>query len=55
MNAVECGVAFQNDIKKRNEADKTEVKLAFRIGINMGDVVKKEGNLFGDGVNIAHD
>ncbi len=53
VNAVECGVAFQNDIKKRNESDKIEVKLAFRIGINMGDVVKKEGNLFGDGVNIA--
>ena len=53
VNAVECGVAFQNEIKKRNEADKTEVKLAFRIGINMGDVVKKEGNLFGDGINIA--
>ena len=53
VNAVECGVAFQDDIKKRNESDKTKVKLAFRIGINMGDVVKKEGNLFGDGVNIA--
>ena len=53
VNAVECGVAFQNDIKNRNESDKTEVKLEFRIGINMGDVVKKEGNLFGDGVNIA--
>ncbi len=53
VNAIECGVAFQNDIKKRNETDKTEVKLEFRIGINMGDVVKKEGNLFGDGVNIA--
>ena len=53
VNAVECGVAFQNDIKKRNGSDKTEVKLEFRIGINMGDVVKKEGNLFGDGVNIA--
>jgi adenylate cyclase len=53
VNAVECGVAFQSDIKKRNESDKTEVKLEFRIGINMGDVVKKDGNLFGDGVNIA--
>ena len=53
VNAVECGVAFQNDIKKRNEWDKTEVKLEFRIGINIGDVVKKEDNLFGDGVNIA--
>ena len=53
VNAVECGVAFQNEVKKRNESDKTEVKLEYRIGINMGDVVKKAGNLFGDGVNIA--
>ena len=43
---------LQNDINKRNESDKTEVKLEFRIGINMGDVVKKEVS-FGDGVNIA--
>ena len=28
-------------------------KLEFRIGINMGDVVSREGNLLGDGVNIA--
>ena len=36
VNAVECGVAYQNYIKKRNEFDKTEVKLEFRIGINYG-------------------
>ena len=53
VNAVECGVDFQNEIKKRNESDKTDVKLEFRLGINMGDVVKKEDNLIGDGVNIA--
>ena len=53
VNAVECGVDFQNEIKKRNETDKTDVKLEFRLGINMGDVVKKDNNLMGDGVNIA--
>ena len=53
VNAVECGVDFQNEIKKRNQSDKTDVRLEFRLGINMGDVVKKEGNLIGDGVNIA--
>ena len=53
VNAVECGVDFQNEINKRNQSDKTDVKLEFRLGINMGDVVKKEGNLIGDGVNIA--
>ncbi len=53
VNAVECAVDFQNEIKKRNQSDKTDVRLEFRIGINMGDVVQKEGNLLGDGVNIA--
>ena len=53
VNAVECGVEFQNEIKKRNQSDKVDVKLEFRLGINMGDVVKKDNNLIGDGVNIA--
>ena len=53
VNAVASGVDFQNEINKRNQSDKTDVKLEFRLGINMGDVVKKEGNLIGDGVNIA--
>ena len=53
VNAVECAVDFQNGLKKRNDNEKTEVKLEFRIGINMGDVVMKNGNLLGDGVNIA--
>ena len=53
VNAVECAVDFQNELKKRNDNEKTEVKLEFRIGINMGDVVMKDRNLLGDGVNIA--
>ena len=53
VNAVECGVDFQSEMKKRNDSDNTDVKLEFRLGINMGDVVKKEDNLIGDGVNIA--
>ena len=53
VNAVECGVDFQNEIKKRNQSEKTDVNLEFRLGINMGDVVKKDNNLIGDGVNIA--
>ena len=53
VNAVECGVDFQNEIKKRNQSDKVDVKLEFRLGINMGDIVKKDNNLIGDGVNIA--
>ena len=53
VNAVECGVNFQNEIRKRNASDRTHVKIEFRLGINMGDVVKKDNNLIGDGVNIA--
>ena len=53
VNAVECAVEFQNKIKERNQSEKTTTKLEYRIGINMGDVVSREGNLLGDGVNIA--
>ena len=53
VEAVECAVAFQKDIKKRNSLDKITVPLEFRIGISMGDVIKEKENLLGDGVNIA--
>ena len=51
--AVDTAVEFQKKIKERNDRDKTDVKLEYRIGINMGDVVKEGDNLLGDGVNIA--
>ena len=53
VEAVECAVAFQKDIKKRNTSDIITVPLEFRIGISMGDVIKEKENLLGDGVNIA--
>lgn len=53
VNAVECAVEFQNKIRERNQSEKTSTKLEYRIGINMGDVVSRDGNLLGDGVNIA--
>ena len=51
--AVDTAVEFQKQIKTRNEKNTTNVKLEYRIGINMGDVVKEGDNLLGDGVNIA--
>ncbi len=51
--AVDTAVEFQKQIKARNDKDTTKVKLEYRIGINMGDVVKEDDNLLGDGVNIA--
>ena len=51
--AVDTAVEFQKQIKTRNKKNTTNVKLEYRIGINMGDVVKEGDNLLGDGVNIA--
>ena len=51
--ALECAAEFQARLKERNEASDTAKRMEFRIGINMGDVVKEDGNLYGDGVNIA--
>ena len=53
VNAVECAVEFQKKIRERNQSEKIMMKIEYRIGINMGDVVSREGNLLGDGVNIA--
>ena len=53
VEAVICGSEFQNTIKERNNSVPEEEQMEFRIGINMGDVVSREGNLLGDGVNIA--
>ena len=53
VNAVECGVEFQRAIKEKNSKQDNKVNIEFRVGINMGDVVETDGNLLGDGVNIA--
>ena len=44
---------FQRKLENFREKNELQIDLKFRIGINMGDVVQKEGNLLGDGVNIA--
>ena len=53
VDAVECAVEFQKEIKNRNSLSSTNVALEFRVGINMGDVIKEKSNLLGEGVNIA--
>jgi adenylate cyclase len=53
VDAVQCGVALQNELKARN-ADLTENRrMQFRIGINLGDVIEEGERIYGDGVNIA--
>jgi class 3 adenylate cyclase len=51
--AVECAVEIQRDIREANLLLIEERRMWFRIGINVGDVMVKDGDIFGDGVNIA--
>ena len=53
VDAVNCAVAIQKQIRARNEPLPANRRMQFRIGINLGDVVEEEGRIYGDGVNIA--
>ena len=53
VNAVQCAMEIQKEIKGRNEGLPEGFRLPFRIGINLGDVIEEEGNIYGDGVNVA--
>ena len=54
VEAVLCAAEFQRTIKQRNASVEDESQqMEFRVGINMGDVVIEESNLYGDGVNVA--
>ena len=52
-DAVNCAVAIQQSIHQANKVLPTATRLSFRIGINVGDVIVREGDIYGDGVNIA--
>ncbi len=53
VEAVDCAVKIQDALAAANEDLPDEHRLRFRIGINVGDVMVKDGDIFGDGVNIA--
>jgi class 3 adenylate cyclase len=53
VKALECAVKIQNATKVKNSELAESDKMDFRIGLNIGDVMVQEGNLFGDSVNIA--
>jgi TolB-like protein/class 3 adenylate cyclase/Flp pilus assembly protein TadD len=53
VEAVRCAISCQEEISSRNAELADDRKLMFRIGINVGDVMVRDGDLFGDGVNVA--
>jgi class 3 adenylate cyclase/pimeloyl-ACP methyl ester carboxylesterase len=53
VDAVECAVEIQKELKTRNAELHENRKMEFRIGVNLGDVIEEKDKIFGDGVNIA--
>jgi hypothetical protein len=50
---VRCAIDIQESLRTRNMAYPPSRQMSFRIGITIGDVVERDGDLLGDGVNIA--
>ncbi len=53
VNAVECAIDLQKGMAERNAGGPAGRALHLRVGINLGDVVVEDGDLYGDGVNLA--
>jgi adenylate cyclase len=53
VEAVQCAVEIQQALAARNAQIPDERKMLLRIGINVGDVMVKDQDIFGDGVNLA--
>jgi adenylate cyclase len=53
VDALWCAIEIQRAMAKRNRAVRRDRRLAFRIGLNLGDVIVQDGDLYGDGVNVA--
>ncbi len=53
IEALACAVDIQRDLKSRNEEKAAERKFEMRVGLNVGDVLVDDHDIYGDGVNVA--
>jgi adenylate cyclase len=53
VDAVRCAVDIQRDMAERNANVPAESCIRFRVGINVGDVISDNNDIYGDGVNVA--
>src|SRR5215469_5290442 len=53
LEAVRCGIVIQQNISARNVSLPKDHWIEYRIGINLGDVIIEDDDIYGDGVNIA--
>jgi TolB-like protein/class 3 adenylate cyclase/Flp pilus assembly protein TadD len=53
IDAVQCALEVQRGMAERNAGIPPEKRIELRVGINLGDVIVQDGDIFGDGVNVA--
>src|SRR5438105_10963505 len=53
VDALRCATEWQRGMAERNADEPPTSRIEFRIGINVGDIVVEDGDIFGDGVNVA--
>src|SRR5215471_16175168 len=53
VDALRCATEVQQDMGRRNSSVACPERIDFRMGIHQGDVVVEDGDIFGDGVNVA--
>src|SRR6516162_9909847 len=53
VDAVRCAIGFQRGMAERNTGVMQNQRIEFRIGVHVGDVITEDGDILGDGVNIA--
>ena len=53
VDALQCAVAFQEGMVQRNYDTPEDRRIEFRIGVNLGDIIVQDDDVYGDGVNIA--
>jgi adenylate cyclase len=53
VSAVECACQVQREMRERNISTPEDRRIEFRMGINLGDVIVDDDDIFGDGVNVA--
>ena len=53
VDAVRCAVEVQREMAEQNADVPSDRRIEFRMGINLGDIIKDGRDIYGDGVNLA--
>jgi adenylate cyclase len=53
VEAVRCAIEIQQGVAQRNAGQPADQHIAYRIGINSGDIIVEGDDIYGDGVNVA--